>query len=210
MIHNLKQHYKNLLETHGASVEAVQHINKESQYKRFEILTSIDANITSIIDIGCGLGDMYSYLLEHNYQGEYLGLDFVEGFIELANEKFKEYPKAKFQVFDINCQDIPKSYDYIIISGVFNNKTEDSERFLYASLDKMFAASKKGIAFNAMSTYVDFYNDELYYSNPLEVFDYCKKHLTSYAVLKHDYIVKKDSIPYEYTMFLYKSQTEED
>ncbi|NMP32895.1 class I SAM-dependent methyltransferase [Thalassotalea sp. M1531] len=169
----------------------------------------MDTKLNSIIDIGCGLGDMYSFLLSQGYEGEYLGLDFVEDFVTLANEKFVDHPKAKFQVFDINKQRVPSGYDYILLSGVFNNKTDDSEQFLYSCLRKMFAACEKGVGFNAMSTYVDFFAEDLYYSNPLEVFDFCKKELTLNVTLKHDYLVKEGSVPYEYTIFLHKQPNKE-
>jgi len=72
------------------------------------------------------------------------------------------------------------------------------------TIHKMFSACKKGVAFNAMSTYVDYRDEILYYSNPMEIFDYCKRNLTRNVILRHEYLVKENSIPYEYTMYLYK------
>lgn len=206
MINNLKAYYKNLLEQHGDSPLAVQHINSASQYKRFEILSAIDNNAQSIIDLGCGLGDMYQYLQNNNFDGRYLGLDFLDDFIKLANDKFDSSNKKNvdFQVCDLNKDDIPSGYDYILLSGVFNNKMENNKEFMFNTLKKMFTSANKGIAFNVMSTYVDYQDEQLYYSDPLEVFDYCKRHLSSAVTLKHDYLVKADSIPYEYTIYVYK------
>ena len=82
---------------------------------------------------------------------------------------------------------------------------ENNQEFMYQTIGKMYDACEKGVAFNAMSTYVDYQDEDLYYSDPLKVFDYCKKNLTSRVVLNHDYLVKSDSIPFEYTMFLYRN-----
>ena len=204
MISNLKKHYQTLLNQHGVSPKSVQHIDQHSQFKRFEVLFGIDNNPKSVIDIGCGLGDMYQYLLNNNYKGEYLGLDFLPDFIELASKSFKKSPKASFKLSDITIDDIPLGYDYILLSGVFNNKLPDNKQFLLNMLKKMFDSCNKGVAFNAMSTYVDYQDDNLYYSNPLEVFDFCKQHLTKNVILRHDYVVKENSIPFEYTIYLYK------
>lgn len=204
MISDLKQHYKNLLNKHGSSPEAVQHINTESQYKRFEILSEIAPEIDSVIDVGCGLGDMFQFLNLNDFKGKYLGLDFIPEFIELSNQHFKEHKNAQFKVCDLLSDNIPQGYDYILLSGVFNNNQKDNEDFMLSTIKKMFDSSKKGIAFNAMSTYVDFQDSNLYYSDPLKVFDFCKRNLTRRIVLKHDYLVKEDSIPFEYTMYLYK------
>ena len=100
--------------------------------------------------------------------------------------------------------DFPNGYDYFLLSGVFNNRTERSKEFMIQTIDKMFHACNKGVAFNSMSTYVEFQDDELFYSDPKEIFHYCKKYLTQSVVLKHDYKVKENAFPYEYTMYLYK------
>jgi len=206
MISDLKQHYKTLLKEHGPSPEAVQHINKASQYKRFEILTEIAPDMQSVIDVGCGLGDMFQYLNEHGFKGQYLGLDFIPEFISLSEKHFKTHANAQFKECNLLTDNIPTGYDYILLSGVFNNNQANNEEFMYSTIKKMFDSCKKGIAFNAMSTYVDFQDDSLYYSDPLKIFDYCKKNLTRRVVLKHDYLVKKGSIPFEYTMYLYKEE----
>ena len=75
---------------------------------------------------------------------------------------------------------------------------------MFDLIKKMLRSCNKGIAFNSMSTYVEFQEDELFYSDPKEIFHYCKKHLTQSVVLKHDYKLKEDAFPYEYTMYLYK------
>ena len=204
MISDLKQHYKELLKEHGPSPEAVQHINKDSQYKRFEILCEIAPHMQSVIDVGCGLGDMFQYLNSQDFKGKYLGLDFISEFISLSENHFKAYSNAQFKECNLLTDNIPLGYDFILLSGVFNNNQKNNEEFMYSTITKMFNSCQKGIAFNAMSTYVDFQDTNLYYSDPLKVFDFCKRNLTRKVVLKHDYLVKKNSIPFEYTMYLYK------
>ena len=177
--------------------------NSSSQWKRFEVLTGISENINSLIDLGCGMGHLYNFLLERDFRGSYLGLDFVSEFIEIACEKYHK-SSVRFEVFDIRKDILPNGFDYIILNGVFNNKMSDNKEFMLDTINKLFKASGKGVAFNAMSTYVDYYDENLYYSNPLEVFDFCKKKLPGKVVLRHDYLVKKSSIPFEYTIYLYK------
>ena len=200
----LKKYYQNRFEKYGENPATVQHISKESQFKRFEILFSIAEEITSIIDVGSGLGDLLEYLLDKKYTGKYLGLDFVDEFIEFSNDKYKDITNAKFMKFDFTKDQLPEDYNYLFLSTVFNNKMDNNEEFMLHTIHKMFTACQKGVAFNAMSTYVDYRDEHLYYSNPLKIFDYCKRNLTLQIVLRHDYLVKEDSIPFEYTMYLYK------
>jgi SAM-dependent methyltransferase len=201
---DIKKHYQSLLDKNGISPEALQYTSKSSQYKRFEVLLNIDNNIESLIDVGCGLGDMYQYLMTQNFQGNYLGLDFVEDFVRLSKDIYKNYSKADFQEFDITRDEIPSGVDFVLLSGVFNNKRNNNKEFMLNTIKKMFNSAEKGVAFNALSTYVDYQDEHLYYSNPLDVFDFCKKEITSKVVLKHDYLVKENSIPFEYTVYLYK------
>ncbi|OUR64413.1 hypothetical protein A9Q79_07965 [Methylophaga sp. 42_25_T18] len=147
---------------------------------------------------------MYEYLLQTNFSGRYLGLDFVAEFVELAKNKYGNNPNVEFSVCDLAVDAIPKGYDYILLSGVFNNKMEQNKTFMLDTIEKMFSSCNKGIAFNAMSTYVDYEAEELFYSNPLDIFDFCKRNITPRVALKHDYLVKKNSIPFEYTLYLYK------
>lgn len=201
---NIKKHYESLYIKHGDSPEAVQWSDKDSQYKRFQILSEVDVKINSVIDIGCGLASYYEYLKNQNQSIKYLGLDFVEAFIKSCTERYKDDSNAKFAQFDLMCDSIPYGYDYIMLSGVFNNKFENNKEFMFNGIKKMFDACNRGIAFNAMSTYVDFQDDNLFYSNPLEVFDFCKRFLSKKATLRHDYLVKEFSIPFEYCIYVYK------
>lgn len=204
MNEKIKQHYQNLLKKHGDSPESVQYSDKISQYKRFEILSQIDKNLNSVVDVGCGLAHLYDYLLSIGFKGNYLGLDFVEEFIEINIKNFHEHTNAQFKVFDVMKEPIDKGYDYAMLSGVFNNKSDNNEEFLLTTIHSMFEACNKGVAFNAMSTYVDYQDENLFYVNPLELFDYIKKNITKKVTLRHDYLVKQNSIPFEFCMYLYK------
>ena len=95
-------------------------------------------------------------------------------------------------------------YDYVFLSGVFNNIMENNWEFMKLTLRKMFNACNKGIAFNAMSTYVDYFDEELFYVDPCKVFDFCKKELSSKVTLRNDYLIKENSIPFEFAIYVYK------
>ena len=199
----LKKHYKELFTKHGDSAQSVQYTDQKTQFRRFEILSEISDNLNSVVDLGCGLGDLYKYINQQEPKITYLGLDFVEEFVETANKNLKS-DSVSFEVFDILNQDIPTGYDYVLLSGVFNNKMENNWEFMKLSLRKMFAACNKGIAFNAMSTYVDYYDDGLFYVDPWKVFDFCKKELGAKITLRNDYLVKENSIPFEFAVYVYK------
>jgi hypothetical protein len=53
----------------------------------------------------------------------------------------------------------------------------------------MWNLSLKGMAFNALTSYSDpeFMKPDLYYPDPLQVFDFCKRNLSKQVALLHDY-----------------------
>ena len=200
----LKAYYQKLYQQHGDSHHAVQHVSKAAQSVRFKIFLEQIPHDSNIIDLGCGLGDMLAYFRLHGFTGDYLGYDFVPEFINSAKNKFVDDAKAKFEVFDIFKNSMSDKYDYVLISGVFNNKLDDNLTLIMQTLDKSFSSCKKSVIFNALSSYVEYEDPTLFYINPINLFDDCKKNLTPFIDLKHDYVTTKGGFPYEFTMKLSK------
>ncbi|MBM64678.1 MAG: SAM-dependent methyltransferase [Myxococcales bacterium] len=200
---DVKQHYKELFEAHGNSAKAVQWGDQESQYNRFEVLAQVAPKLGSVVDVGCGLGHLYTYLRAREPDLRYTGLDFVPEFIQSARAQFAETP-AQFQVFDLFNDTMPTGSDYLLLSGVFNNLMEDNWGFMTHALRTMFGAAERGVAFNAMSTYVDYHDPELYYVDPCAVFDFCKRNLSKKVTLRHDYALREGGFPFEFVVYCYK------
>lgn len=204
MTSSLQQHYQALFRKHGDTAHAVQYSDVVSQRKRFRVLSEVSRDLGSVIDLGCGLGHLCDFLREDGFKGRYLGLDFVQEFIDHANSKHEKDPAAEFSQFDLNADVLPRDYDTVMLCGVFNNRMPDNLAFLESTISKGFDAARRQFAFNVMSTYVDFQDPTLYYRDPREVFDFCKRNLTRRVTLRHDYLVRDDRPPYEYTVYLYK------
>lgn len=200
------KHYQELYHKHGNAPESVQWADKETQYQRFEILSKISTSIGSVLDVGCGLGDFYKYLKSTGFSGEYLGIDNVPEFVQVCIALFGSDENAKASLLHLD-GGLPLGYDYVFGSGIFNNKRSDNFEFMKSTIADMISVAKKGVAFNALSIYVDYEAEDLYYSDPLVVFDYLKREVGVHPVLKHDYILSENRFPYEYTMYVYKYPT---
>lgn len=200
----IKEHYGNLFKQHGRDHVSVQYSTRESQLKRFEVLLDVSDSMTSISDMGCGLADILPLVRKRFGDIAYHGYDFVDGFIESAKEEYKADTNASFHSFDVNRDTTKATTDYVVLSGMLNNKMENNAAFTKKTLDVMWQACDRGLAFNALSTYVDYQDSNLYYQDPLSLFDYCKRNLSPYVKLRHDYDVKSNSIPFEFTIYVYK------
>jgi SAM-dependent methyltransferase len=202
---DLKAHYSELYRRFGASHQAVQWSSRETQERRFDILCDLIAPEDSVIDLGSGLGDLLGYLRrEKGFVGRYLGLDVVPSFVEHASKAYAGDTSASFAELDVTREPLPTGYDVVVASGIFNNRIEDNWGFLVAGVRKMFAAARKAVAFNALSTYVDYQDEGLYYCDPLRLFDHLKRHVAPQVTLRHDYRVKPNLIPFEFSMYCFK------
>lgn len=171
---------------------------KGRQPIRFGALSEIgDLNNCSILDVGCGFGDLYGFLIKRDLNIKYTGYDINQNLITIAKEK---YPNARFEVKDILIDATKQKFDYVFSSGVFNFKLLDNKTFIENMLEKMFEICNKGFATDFMSNYVDFKNEDAYYAKPEEIFSFCKT-LSKRVALRHDYM------PFEFCIYTYKNDS---
>jgi SAM-dependent methyltransferase len=202
---SIKAHYQKLFSEHGAGHQAVQWSSRETQHERFSVLSEVVGASDRVIDLGCGLGELLTWLRqERGFTGQYLGLDLVPEFVNHARERFASDSFASFAEFDVASQALPSDYDVVLLSGMFNNQMSDNWGFLTSTLEKMYRATRSRVAFNALSTYVDYQAPGLFYVDPLRVFDHCRRQLGARVDLRHAYQLKRDTIPFEFTMLLFK------
>ena len=90
------------------------------------------------------------------------------------------------------------------MSGSFNDKKKNSKQMMFKTLKKMYLACKKGIVFNSLSKHVDYEDSKLFYSSPEDVLKFSTKNLSKFYVLRSDYRLKKNTIPFEYSMCIKK------
>jgi SAM-dependent methyltransferase len=203
----LSKHYDELATNHGYSHHAVQQSSSDTQQRRFEVLLQgfPDFKHKKILDFGCGAGHLFAFLKQQGFAGEYVGYDISTQLLQLARQ---QHPDARFEQRNI-LQSTPaepaETFDLIFISGVFNNNIEHNQQFMQKVLKILFPLCRQGLAFNCLSTYVDFKAPTLYYFDPTDVFSYCKENITPLITLRHDYEIKPDVVPFEFSCYLKQS-----
>lgn len=198
----IREHYRSLLAKHGDSAEAAQYSSRESQERRFRQLVRIgDLRDMRLLDFGSGSGHLATYLNAQGIEVRYTGVDIVPELLEVGRAK---HPAHRFgQLADF----AGERFDYVLVSGVYNNRRGDNRRFWQQSVRELFALCDRGLAFNMMSKYVDYENPGLFYEQPEKAFAFVKKELTPYTNLVHDYLVKDDSIPFEFCIQALRTPT---
>lgn len=197
----IAKHYKNLLKLHGDSAVSAQYSSRETQERRFRILADIgDLTGAKILDFGCGSGHFLTYLLNRNVQiSNYTGVDIVEELLEVGRNKHPDFQFCLFSEID------REMFDFVFVCGVFNNKRKNNRLFYQSVVQDLFARCNNGLAFNLMSTWVDYRDPSLFYESPERAWHFVKEKVTPLVTLRHDYHVKPDVIPFEFAIYAYRS-----
>jgi cyclopropane fatty-acyl-phospholipid synthase-like methyltransferase len=154
----------------------------------------------SIVDIGCGYGGFAVFLRNREHTGPYHGIDIAESMVAAAERHCAGLAAATFAV----AATPDRSFDYAVASGIFNVRLEFGEaqwqRYILDILDRMAAAATRGFAFNCLTSYSDpeRMRPDLYYADPLALFDHCKRRYARDVALLHDYGL------YEFTILVRK------
>lgn len=166
--------------------------SKVSQQKRFEILMGIseDFNISSIIDVGCGLGHFADFLKDRNFQGDYYGTDILNEMVENAQKRNPDLKFKKENIFDCG----NGAYDYVVMSGIF---TVANPTIFQSMILEAYRVCKKGVAFNSLSSWATQKDEGEFYLDPINSLKFCSK-ITSKLTLKHDYL------PHDFSIYMYK------
>jgi len=93
----------------GHKLEALGWHDALSAKLRLEIIAQEVAPTGTVLDVGCGFGDLIPYL---HPMVEYTGLDFVESFIDHARSL---YPSREFVCEDIMRYSTP--HEFVVASG---------------------------------------------------------------------------------------------
>lgn len=190
----LLTYYKQALAEYGDhDARSVHWSSEENQKVRFLILSQIaNLNNTSVLDVGSGLGDLYTFLLSLHIHTKYTGIDIVPDFIARAKE---QSPSLNFECKDIFAVDT--QYDYVLASGAMSFKVKDNQAYYFSMIKKMYSLAKKGLAFN-MLNYESHINDETYASyKPEEVAEFCKTFCPNVQIII-------GYLPQDFTLYLYK------
>ena len=202
LLRDVATYYSGKIATHGAVPQGVDWNSKEGQDLRFDQLChlfDVDQNF-SLTDLGCGYGALVDYLLNEIWSFDYIGCDVSEAMIEAARQRFKGIPNVAFVVGEKP----PKATDYCVASGIFNvrlgHSNDEWRNYIESTLDVMNDVGKRGFAFNCLTSYsdADKMRPDLYYANPGEIFDLCKRKYSRKVALLHDYDL------YEFTILVRK------
>ena len=194
--------YSEAYRKHGRSPASLL-IPKGRQYERFKALTApMHGEGFSVLDFGCGFGDLKSYLDARFRNVRYTGADITPQFIEECRKIHGA--ETDFRVID-QYTNICDQFDYVVISGAFNTLyTETREQhweMVKSILRHLFSCTRKTFAFDFMIDDVDFTSPGAYHQNPIEVYSFAVRELSKRLTLDRSYM------PFEFAIIVHRDAT---
>lgn len=147
--------YRHALAHHGPSFEATLWKSRRTQRARFRVLTRmIDLRGLTVLDAGCGLGDLAEYLRDRRIEvQEYLGVDAFPDVIERA--RARGLHRARFERCDFAGDAAAfaalareAGADVALFSGSLNTFEQAAAVDV---LGRAFDAVRVGVVFNFLS-----------------------------------------------------------
>jgi SAM-dependent methyltransferase len=169
--------------------------DQSRQYVRFsEIIHFLLPGTNSVLDVGCGNGELLNFLNFHGFTGRYKGIDIHP---KLIGEAVARFPGSAFEVSDFFEQD-PGRFESVVMSGVFNVNFDQDLAFVHRFIERMFELCEKRVVFNALSSHVNYRNPALFYVDPADLMRRLVD-LTPRVELRHGFL------PFNYTVCLHKN-----
>jgi ubiquinone/menaquinone biosynthesis C-methylase UbiE len=190
--------YSERLRSHGADVRTLNWGSRASQERRFEVIA--EAGIRSgmsVLDVGCGLGDLLPWLNARGIEVDYTGLDVTPGMIASCRERF---PSRTFHEGDIVswCQEDATGFDFVVASGIFYDRPGSGQEYMQNAVRAMLRLCRTGVACNTITAMADQPAEDEFRPTIALLGELCAS-FTPRFILRHDYH------PCDATLYLYKN-----
>jgi trans-aconitate methyltransferase len=182
----IRHYHQQMIQLHGAdSSLALGWRTRDDQLLRFRILAEIaDLNERSVLDAGCGYGDLYTFLLQIYPTVKYSG---IEQMTEMVKEGRRSVPGI--MQGDFLRDRLPVS-DYVLVSGSLNYGQD-----VFEAIPKLYAACTMGLGFNLLRKVTG--EGILKAHDPDEIFAFART-LSPNVALRDDYAEE------DFTLFIYR------
>jgi trans-aconitate methyltransferase len=154
-----------------------------------------DFNGKSVLDVGCGDGQLKEFLSKRYKNFSYIGVDQQPEFILFARNKYSNDEKCTFMLGDFSCVELPES-DVVVASGALSYRCEDPEYYT-SCIEKLFRCARSALIINMLDQSKMFPDEMIVGHDFKKVANYCRT-LTVNTVAVTNYLY------FDFTLMLSK------
>lgn len=168
---SIRAHYEPRLGRHQDSYKVLDWASPMTQRARFEVLADhVDLAGKSLLDVGCGLGDLRIFLGERAVPMHYTGVDISEKMVQAA---LARQPEGTFLYADVFSQDAfaPGSFNVVYASGIFNLNLGNNLSFMSTAIERLLRLAREHLVFNMLHDRAASDDPKYYYQNPQRILE---------------------------------------
>jgi SAM-dependent methyltransferase len=188
--------YQSALDDYGESPRSLRWVSYQSMATRFRYLVEgLDIKGRSILDAGCGMGDLLPYLHTKTDDFSYLGMDINPNLIKIAKKRYEGHSFAVGNPFN---GQLDRRFDLVISSGVMNTNVKGWQKHRKTMIKNAFELASEAFAFNMAGALAKAQETpKIAYANAADILSYCAK-LTPKLIFKSHYL------PDDFTIVMFK------
>jgi trans-aconitate methyltransferase len=191
-------HRHRIAEFQHGTAESLGWRSAFSQQARYQALIGVgDLSGASVLDVGCGYGDLKAFLDKHFSGFAYLGIDQMPEFIEEAKKRYANSTRTDFFRTDFSTAELPP-VDYVLASGVLGYRC-NAPNFYTDMIGKLYRSAQKALAFNMLDRSLFPQHDLLVGHDRVEILAYCRT-LSPRVECLHGYLED------DFTVFMYRNE----
>jgi SAM-dependent methyltransferase len=167
-----------------------------TQRMRYEAFLQLhDLRNASILDVGCGVGDLYTLLRRRGLKCDYTGFDLSVEMVRICRKRF---PRIKFASGDFLAWKPRRRFDYVVSFGIHNNVcVGQGWELLCATTRRQFELAKHAAHVSLLTDRYAGFGPQAQPWSAERVLSACLG-ITPFVVLRHDYL------PNDFCVTLYR------
>lgn len=204
-------YYLPRLKFFGGGAAAAGWSTEGNQEIRFDALLAVCGDWTgqSILDVGCGTGDLLSFMDSRALPYKsYFGQDVLRQSINTCRRRFPGiYDNFSYAPVTVMADTYRTRYDYVVASGVFNLRTPNHHQIMLDSVKAMWCMCSKAVAVNFLKpSHVRPESDDvILVADPLNRLDELTQLTgTEYWAIEEDYLYN------DFTVYLFRSEMDRE
>ena len=128
--------YSRQASEHGDDSRAVLCDRQTRLVQRFVELAKfldLEGKKRRILEVGCGHGEFFKFLAANGYRGSYVGTDINPDLLAVARRRFKQIDVREVDILNT---DLGETFDYVVLSGVFNIECGQTTDWIHRFLER--------------------------------------------------------------------------
>jgi len=186
----ISKQFSDLVQEHQGGMKSIHSTKsnylRKHQDLKFSYVNNYLKESDSLLDVGCGLGDLCVFCRKNGWKGKYTGLDISDKMIEFTQKRLTNDDILEVDILEDDYQD---KHDVVVSISTIQQEPlyDNGEKYLKNMIEKMFILSKKIIIFDVFSNkFVDHIRKGNLYVDPLKLLDYCYT-LSNRLILINEY-----------------------